>query len=489
MLTFQHSRSPCAQRGTASPPRSHYAVPPLRNAHVPFPLPIYLLTTAIRPGNVRPSMETQLVPQRVPGAPSAGSPGLGRWFLCAIVWLGLLGFPARAELIYDNSTNNRFQYVSLLEEFGDEIDFFGAARTISSMAFSVLGETNIPPNATARFRIYKNNGPLLPFDNVAIPTPGELLFESVEIPLIPGTQTLRITDIAVPVPTNVTWTVLFRGAGTEPGTRAGLEVYHPPTVGASFRDYWVRGEDGFQLHLLDAGQSASFAARFEGIPDPPVTLVAEPFPEGTVVRVTGPIGTEHILETSNDGQHWRTLSVIRLLTQSEGSYFDTSAVDGQQRFYRVRPAPHPGSTVVLQGIRQSTNGVATLTFAGPRNTTQLLEASADQVHWKPVDVIYLFNGTATYQEKVQPGVNRFYRTYHPTGRGPVYLIRDLRRDADGSVVLACSGLPDLQPATIEATTNHVTWTSIGTIQFFVPQAEFRDTTAAQHPARSYRIRR
>lgn len=407
------------------------------------------------------------------------------WLMVASFW----GVPAVAELIYDNTTNYRGQYVALIDEFGDEIDFFGTARTITTMSFSVLGETNLPSNASARFRIYRNNGPLLPIDSVAIPTPGELLFESVDIPILPGLQTLRITDIAVPVPTNVTWTVLFKGAGILPGTRAGLEVYHPPTVGASFRDYWVRATDGFQLQLLDAGASASFAARFEAIPDPPVVMTANTTSEGTVVRVTGPIGSEHILETSTDGLHWRTLGSIRLLTASEGSFFDTSTTDGQEHLYRIRPSPFPGSTVVVREIRMSTNGMATVSFAGPRNTVHILEASNDQIHWKPIDVIYLLFGVSTYQDRVQPGVNRFYRTSHPTGRGPVYLIRGIRHEPDGSVVIAASGLPDLQPATVEATTDFETWTPVGSIQFITPQAEFRDTTAGENPGRVYRIRR
>lgn len=428
---------------------------------------------------------------RQPEAPSASLASRGL-LLAARTWLLLavgLGLAARAELIYDNTTNYRATYVSLEEEFGDEIDFFGTARTISAMTFSVLGEANLPAEATARFRIYRNNGPLLPFDDVSIPTPGELLFESAEIPILPGVQTLRITDLAVPVPTNVTWTVLFRHMGTEPGTRAGLQVYHPPTVGASFRDYWVRALDGFQLQLLDGGVSASFAARFEAIPDPPTVLTATTSESGTVVKVTGPIGTEHILETSTDGQHWRTLGTIRLLTTSEGSYFDTTTTDGLEHLYRIRLSPYPGSTVLLKEIKKSEDGTATLSFAGPRNTTHLLEVSEDRVHWRSIDVIYLFFGVATYKDPIRSDRPRFYRTYHPTGHGPVYLIRGIRRDADGSVVLACSGLPDLNPVTVEATTDFVTWTPVGTLQFIVPQAEFRDAGAAANPGRVYRIRR
>ncbi|MBL9128688.1 MAG: hypothetical protein JNL97_13620, partial [Verrucomicrobiales bacterium] len=108
---------------------------------------------------------------------------------------------------------------------------------------------------------------------------------------------------------------------------------------------------------------------------------------------------------------------------------------------------------------------------------------------KALDVIYLFFGTATYKDTIRTAGQRYYRTYHPTGVGPVFLMRGIRRDPDGSVVLACSGLPDLKPVTIEASTDFVNWTPVGPIQFILPQAEFRDTTAAQHPGRVYRIRR
>ncbi|MGE3309652.1 MAG: hypothetical protein AB7O66_06755 [Limisphaerales bacterium] len=461
-----------------------------------------LLTPGGSHGTFIPSMETSPAPRVCPEefpCPSTAHTGPNfrrhrRGKRRGGVLLGLLAlllphWVSRAELIYDNTTNYRSEYLSLPMEFGDEIDFFGTARTISNMSFWVLGEDALPPSATAQFRIYRNNGPLLPFDNIAIPTPGELLFESVDIPIIPGPQTLRITDIAVPVPTNVTWTVLFKGTGTEPGLRAGLQIYHPPTVGASFRDYWVRGDDGFELQLLDGGLSASFAARFEAIPDPPVIMTVTNTAEGAVVRVSGPIGTEHIVETSSDGRHWRTLGTIRLLTTSEGTYFDTSNKGQEERFYRLRRSPYPGSSVVLTEIRPTGQGKAVLSFSGPRNTSHILEASDDQKNWKAIDVIYLLFGVATFEDTIRPGANRYYRTSHPTGRGPVYLIRGIRRDADGSIVVAASGLPDLTPATVEATTDFKTWTPLGPIQFITPRAEFRDTTAAQNSGRVYRIRR
>ena len=421
--------------------------------------------------------------------PPSGSPFRGFLALVLGIVSTVLTPSLRAELVYDNSTNNRSIYVALTEEFGDEVDLAGSARVLSAMTFSVVGETNMPANTSARFRIYKNNGPILPIEGIDIPSPGELLFESGDIPIEIGVHSIRITDIAVPVPESFTWTVRFRGAGTEPGTRAGLEVYHPPTVGSSFRDYWVRAEDGFQLQLLDGGASASFASRFEAIPDPPVTLTAEVFPEGTVVRVSGPIGTDQILESSQDGLHWRTIAVIRLATVSSGSYLDTSTNDGREQRYRTRLSPYPGATVILQGIRRSTNNVVSVTFSGPRNTAHYLEVSDDRVQWKIVDVLYLFSGSATYQEPLQAGLSRYYRTSHPTGRGPVYLIRGIRREADGAVVIACSGQPSLEPATVEASTDFIHWSPVGTILFISPRAEFRDPTAANLPARVYRIRR
>jgi len=462
--------------------------------------PKYLLTTADSKGNLLLFMATSFAFRFNLHHPTATAvfrrsslPRGFQWRCFLALVLGILGgvvLPStRAELVYDNSTNNRSIYVALTEEFGDEVDLAGSARVLSAMTFSVVGETSMPTNTSARFRIYKNNGPILPIEGIRIPSPGELLYESGDIPIEVGVHSLRITDIAVPVPESFTWTVRFRGAGTEPGTRAGLEVYHPPTVGSSFRDYWVRAEDGFQLQLLDGGASASFAARFEAIPDPPVTLTAELFPEGTVVRVSGPIGTDQILETSQDGLHWRTLAVIRLATVSSGSYLDTTANDGREHRYRTRTSPNPGATVILQGIRRSTNDVVSVTFSGPRNTSHYLEVSDDRVNWKIVDVLYLFSGSATYQEPLGAGLNRYYRTSHPTGRGPVYLIRGIRRDPDGAVVVACSGQPSLEAATVEASADFVNWSPVGTILFTSPRAEFRDPEAATHPARIYRIRR
>src|SRR5690606_3096816 len=132
-------------------------------------------------------------------------------------------------------------------------------------------------------------------------------------PIRPGVQPIRIEDLSIPLPESLTWTVQFFGTGTDAGQRAGLQVYHPPRIGRSFTDYWARDPEGFQLYVL-SGTPVSFAARFEAGPDPEVRLTLSRTNGATRLGVTGPLGSEQIIQVSHDLRTWRTLDVVRLAT-------------------------------------------------------------------------------------------------------------------------------------------------------------------------------
>ena len=284
-----------------------------------------------------------------PRFPAAASkyPVAGRTDLCrlssimASIWV-LAACPVFAETIYDNAANALDQYVSLPGEFGDEIQFAGSARTVVSLEFEVVGETNIPPVATVRFRLYLNDGPLPPPTEPQFPTPGTVLYESEEIPVHAGVQPVRILDLQVEVPESVIWTAEFLHVGPVNGESAGMRVYHPPVIGRSFRDYWVRDASGFHLYLLDSGAPASFAARFEALPDPPTRLAPSIGSAGNaVIEVSGPIGSTQVLETSSDLTNWVALQSVTLTTNSVATLVDPGPSAGPARYYRTRLTADP----------------------------------------------------------------------------------------------------------------------------------------------------
>ncbi len=410
-----------------------------------------------------------------------------------MVLVGLLSMatPSRAELVYDNSENNLGVFLTEPNEFGDEISFAGTARTLSSIAISIVGETNLPPATTGRLRIYQLDGPPLA-SAPGIRSPGLLIYQSDEFPVRPGVFPLRILDLAVPVPNRIAWTIEFTGAGLLEGQRAGLQVYHPPVVGQSFRDYWVRTPTGFDLFLLNSGFAASFAARFEALPDPPVTLSPTLQPDGTAqLQLSGPIGSEHILEFSTDGNTitWRTLTLLSLATNATATFLDTVPGSASNRVYRTRQAPFPGQTCLIESISRLTNGAARLALVGSRNSRHMLEVSPNLIDWTPLDLIRLQGTTLAYQDPFAVGSAepRFYRTRSSAEAQPLYQIQSIRREADRSVTVVCRRVFGPTSVLMQASTDLIHWVPIGSVRFTTPEATFRDGGAATLQRRFYRL--
>ncbi|MCC7373913.1 MAG: hypothetical protein IT581_04600 [Verrucomicrobiales bacterium] len=397
---------------------------------------------------------------------------------------------ARAELIYDNSKNDLNLFLSRTEEFGDEIDFAGTARVVTSMAFQVFGENALPVNAQARFRLYRANGPLPPAPEPQVPPPGDLLFQSADVDLQPGVQAVRIVDLAIPVPNRVMWTVEFLNIGSQPGQRAGLQVYHPPVVGRSFKDYWVKEPTRWRLYLLDAGKSASFAARFEALPDPPVTLTAATGGDGRmVIRITGPIGSEQVLEHSFDNDAWYTIGNVSLLTTNAAIFRAPLAFSGTNQFYRTRSSPSPGATVFFQSIAPATNGGTLLSLVGPTNTQHIVEASLDRTTWSVLGTVrFATNGLASFHDTNAISGQRFYRTHRPSLLESFLAIRSITRRPDGSTVLACTGTPTQRSVTVEASLDLVSWIAIGAVSLTTGEADFIEPISPFGNRRFYRLR-
>jgi hypothetical protein len=278
------------------------------------------------------------------------------------------------------------------------------------MAVQIFGEPALPAGTTARFRVYRANGPLPPPPSAQVPPPGDLLYQSTDVPIIPGVQAVRLANLAVDVPGKVIWTVEFNGAGTVTGERAGPQVYHPPIVGSSFKDYWVHEPTRWRLYLLPTGP-ASFAATFEADPDPPVVVTGDtPIQGQPVLNITGPVGSEQIIEASTDLQQWQAVGLADLTRTNRTVFVDEFANPAVGRQYRTRPAGEPGLTGLIRGLRPLATGGQTVHVSGSPRTEHVVEMSENLGSWTSVGTVTFTSSNATLDDATAPAEGyRFYR--------------------------------------------------------------------------------
>lgn len=203
----------------------------------------------------------------------------------------VIGLSASAVNIYDNSANDLGSRLDPgLNEVGDEIVLAGTERYLTDFAFGYWafsnGGTASPfagsPEVCVRF--YMNDGP--EFNGYA--TPGSIFYESdwFAIPIPTGRDSIEYSigagdfpsgGLIMPVISNFTWTVQFRGLGVN--DTVGLDVFGPPVTGSSYPDYWENAGGSWMLKTNVIAMN--FAARFEAV---------VPEPSGVVLAILGGLG-------------------------------------------------------------------------------------------------------------------------------------------------------------------------------------------------------
>lgn len=167
--------------------------------------------------------------------------------------------------VFDNtaSTNNLNRSFSPGNgiEFGDQIFLAGSERRITDFQFDYFLSANAGGNERAELFFYQNNG-------AGGTAPGTQLYRSGQFPLDKGFQTVLAQGLSVTVGNSFTWAVRFEGVDL--GEQAGLLVFDPPVVGASFDDFWVRDTAGnWTTFLIDGGAvPGNFSARVIAVPEP-----------------------------------------------------------------------------------------------------------------------------------------------------------------------------------------------------------------------------
>lgn len=170
------------------------------------------------------------------------------------------------SVVFDNtaSTNNLGRSFSPGSgvEFGDQIFLTGNDRRITDFQFDYFLSPGANGNERAELFFYQNNG------GANGTAPGTQLYRSGTFPLDTGYQTVLAQGLSVSVGNTFTWSVQF--TGIDFGEQAGLLVFDPPTVGASFDDFWVKDTLGnWSTFLIDNGAvPGNFSARVIAVPEP-----------------------------------------------------------------------------------------------------------------------------------------------------------------------------------------------------------------------------
>jgi hypothetical protein len=191
-----------------------------------------------------------------------------------------LAMPLSAATIYNNSTNDlTLRFDPGMNQVGNEIILAGTDRYLTDFSFEYWG-TSLHPGTfsgtiQADVQFFLNDG--TPFNGYA--SPGTSLFNSgwfsVPAPTDRNTFDFSIADgdfgpggLFLPVESNMTWTVQFRGMGA--GDSVGVDLYGPPSVGQAYGDYWDLGPTGWALMTNSAAPPyANFSADMVAtVPEP-----------------------------------------------------------------------------------------------------------------------------------------------------------------------------------------------------------------------------
>ena len=157
-----------------------------------------------------------------------------------------------------------------------------ADRSLTTFSFEYWG-TSLNPDSfagtiQARVEFYANDGTPTTMSSGYAP-PGTSFYDSgwFSVPAPTARNTFVFTEgsdgiplggLWMPVASNMTWTVQFRGMGT--GDAVGVDLYSPPTVGQDYPDYWQNDGTGWTLETNSVPMD--FAALMQATVPEPSTL-------------------------------------------------------------------------------------------------------------------------------------------------------------------------------------------------------------------------
>lgn len=200
--------------------------------------------------------------------------------LLALAAFSLISPTSAADsLIYNNGVNYSGFYLNPgANQVGDEI-IVGSGWTATSFRFEYFGSGLHSGNVTnEQFRVQflNNDGTQLGTSGVFMPN--SVFYDSgwqgLAAPTDPSGRNTYLIDLSfasIVLPNQFTWAIQFQGIDS--GEAAGVSIYHPPTAGSSYDDYWFNTGSTWELRGTN-GVPISFGAQITAVPEPSTYVLA-----------------------------------------------------------------------------------------------------------------------------------------------------------------------------------------------------------------------
>lgn len=193
---------------------------------------------------------------------------LGSLLFCAV---------AHASVVYDNLATPLGNYLGgfAYEEVADDVTLGPGPRIFRSAEIAYAG-FNFDGDETLTLSLYEMDGAPTP-GSFGFNTPGTVLF-SQTLPILATNGTTIVFADPTPsivLPNVVAIGLAFAGVDFDPtgaGSDAGPLLFHPPVVGSSLDDFWLRGfpnpGDPWGLYTFGGNPPINLGARINAVPEP-----------------------------------------------------------------------------------------------------------------------------------------------------------------------------------------------------------------------------
>ena len=315
------------------------------------------------------------------------------------------------ETVYQNAIGDVAGVYSKSQEYGDQIILGGDSNHVISFYFEYNGQFEADGDETCILRFYANDGESILVNNIETLPPGTLIFESEPFAIFPDFNTASITDINVDVPVSFTWTVEFAGLRGISSDRAGLVLRHPPNIGLSFDDIWVKFGNGWAPYRFNGNPVANFACMVIAEIDTQLQIIDkhEHGTEPPSFTVTGPRDQTVIVYGSDDEITWEPLT-LGTLAGRKLEVVDRGFTPGQPRTYRAAFAN--STPMALSGFSRQQDGTTKMTLTGPTGMPCALQASSDMESWQNLlEFKFTTRPVSTTDNQTAGESLRFYRLF------------------------------------------------------------------------------
>jgi hypothetical protein len=330
---------------------------------------------------------------------------------CLSVILGILGPWVQAqfvatEVVYHNAIGPVAGTNSTNQEFGDELILEGDNRKVVAFSFEYNGQFEADGDETVVLRFYRNDGESLVAN---IKTPGTLIYQSEPFAVFPDYNFASITGIDAVVPERFTFTVQFSGMTGLSTDRAGLVLRHPPHIGKSYDDIWVRFANGWAPYQWSGDPIANFACQVTAAVDTSVSFQDLWLDEDGIptMKIRGPRNQTMIVYGSADKKTWSPMD-LRVLKQREFTLKDTDHTSALTRYYRATLINN--KPIEVTDLNILGNGKTRVSVSGPNGMPFTLQATGDFKTWEDVFTLAFRTRPIVAQDDgAKDASKRFYR--------------------------------------------------------------------------------